>query len=395
MNQPYLQTTSTSGQGQPLQPYVHQNDLENPKDSPQFIRFSPVHQNIFAVGSWDQTLRLYEINQQFNNLSQKASISLPHYPLSLDFKADGSGLFVSCGDMSIYQIDFATMTPQKVFSGNCQILFLWVFGQQNLMLTINEANLLSLSYLNNPSSSIYSLQLNYSATCLDVSDNVVLIGFSENKFTFIDMNTINLYGPNDVMYNESQLKSPLSAVAVNAGSKEFALGSCDGRVYKGIYSQNNQNTGFGQVNKVIYGSFHNTNDATGNFVYIAHSKKRNDNTSDLFNISGLGFNKRSRNFLFSVGSDGVLNYWDIKEKNKIVFYNLGAPIISATINSTGTYVAFGIGYDWSQGVWNLNQINYTPKIGFRPVGDNELVFRQSGQPNTFNQPSLQLPPSNF
>ena len=395
MNQPFLQTTSTPGQGQALQPYLHQNDSENPKDSPQIIRFSPVHQNIFAVGSWDQTLRLYEINQQFNNISQKANISLPHFPLALDFKPDGSGLFVSCGDMSIYQVDFASMTPQKVFTSNSQILFLWVFGQQNLLLIVNETNQLSISYLNNPSNSIYSLQLNHAVTCLDVSDNVVLVGFVENKFAFLDMNTINMYGPNDVMYNESQLKSSISAVAVNAGSKEFALGSCDGRVYKGVFSQNTQNSGFGQQSKVIYGSFHNTNESASNFVYIAHSKKRNDNSSDLFNIGALGFNKRSRNFLFSVGSDGVLNYWDIKEKNKIVFYSLGAPIISATINSSGTFVAFGIGYDWSQGVWSLNQVNYTPKVGFRAVGDNELVFRQSGQQNTYNQPSLQLPTGNY
>jgi mRNA export factor len=393
MNSLFQQPNQT--QNQTTQPYVHNNDSENPKDTPQCIKFSPSQQNIFAVSSWDQTLRIYEINQQYNSLSQKACINLPHYPLAMDFKPDGNGIFVSCGDMSVYSVDFNTMSPQKIFSSPSQILFLCVFGKQNLFLTINEANQINFYSVNSPAASIYSLQLNFQVTAMDSSENIVLLGLVDNKFTFLDMNSINFYSPNDLVYNESQLKSPISAVAVNFECKEFTIGSCDGRVYKGVFSQVNQNSNFNQGGKVIYSSFHNPSDTSGNFVYVAHSKKRNDNTSDLYNISGMGFNKRSRNFLYSTGGDGVLNYWDIKEKNKIVTHNLGSPINCASINSFGSILAFGIGYDWSQGVWGLPQVNYSPKIGFRIVGDNELVFKSQAMTTNLNpnQTSLQLPNS--
>ena len=266
----------------------------------------------------------------------------------------------------------------------------------NFLLTITEANNLQLYYLSSPTTPVYSLQLYDLVTCLDVSANVLLLGFTNNKFAFIDLTTINLYGPADVIYNDSQLKSQITSAAVNADRKEFCIGSCDGRVYKGNFTQQGANNQYGQPNqfaqantKVLYTSFHNSEDTTRNFVYVAHSKKRNDNSSDLFNISSMGFNSRSANFIYTVGNDGMLNYWDVKEKNKIVTVSVGGPVNCAHINSSGTLVAFGIGYDWSQGCWGLQSINYKSTVGFRPIGDQELVFRNTGQAN-MNQQNLQF-----
>lgn len=378
-------------QGGAPTPYIHQNPSETPRDSVQCIRFSPALPNMFAVASWDSTLRFYEISPQPLGLVQKASVAMPAIPLAFDFRPDGAEVFVVCSDQSIYQVDLNTLTPQKLISTTSQALYIRSLHQKGLIMVITEANTLEFFYPNPNSAAIFSFRLNYPVTCFDVSNDVLLVGLANNRFAFIDLNTVNNYAPNDVVYSESQLKTVISAVAVNAETGEFALGSVDGRVYKGIFSQSGPQ-GF-NTNKVLIMSNHNTSDTSGNFVYVAHSKKRNDGTADHFNIGCMGFSRRSKNFMFTSGSDGNIHFWDVKEKNKIAYFALGTPVTSAELNASGTFIAFAIGYDWSQGVWGLPSVTYAPKIGFRAIDDSELVFKSSTTNN--NAPNFPNPGNPF
>lgn len=119
---------------------------------------------------------------------------------------------------------------------------------------------------------------------------------------------------------------------------------------------------------------HSLQEKSLNFVYIAHSKKNNDGSSTLYNVQGLGFNTRSKNFLYTAGGDGCLIYWDVKQKNKIYSNQFDAPLTASAINSAGTVIAFGLGYDWAEGVWGLQKVSYTPRVGFRIIRDNELSY---------------------
>lgn len=83
-------------------------------------------------------------------------------------------------------------------------------------------------------------------------------------------------------------------------------------------------------------------------------------------------NPRGEGFLLTTGSNGDFNIWDMKLKNKISQFKLGEPIVYATINQHGTYVAFAQGYDWHQGINGLSSVNYKPKIGVKMIYDDEL-----------------------
>ena len=65
------------------------------------------------------------------------------------------------------------------------------------------------------------------------------------------------------------------------------------------------------------------------------------------------FNNRSESFLYSVGSVGDLNFWDIDKKNKIKLNNMKIPISASRISKNGNFIVFALGYDWSLGLYDL------------------------------------------
>ena len=140
--------------------------------------------------------------------------------------------------------------------------------------------------------------------------------------------------------------------------------------------------------KTIYTSVHST-DTTNNFVFVAQSIPKADKTNELYNISAIGHNTRNHNFLFTAGSLGNLNFWDLSAKNKITMSSVGHPINCAAVNANGTIIASGVRHDWTKGVWSLNEVNYPPRIGIRMIGDGELHYKNnSHQAGGFGKGSL-------
>jgi WD40 repeat protein len=373
----FIQSTCSQNRSDPF--YVSHTGSENPKDTPQCMMFSEADQNLFAAGSWDQTVRLYEIDPLFGNLNQRAVMSVPHYPLALDFMPDNAGLLVSCGDRSLYLIDLPKLSIHKIQSSNCQTLFLRVINKHNLILSVDEVNTLSINSASSPYKCQFSVQFEYQTKAIDISGEIILIGFDNSKFAIIDLKSIGICQPRDFIYNECWLKSPISAVAIDSEGKRFAIGTCDGMIHVGNFSQ--IPSGFSVIsseNKKIYSADSKMNEEEI-FTFLAHAQSENDNLNDVYNVSGVGFNKRSNHFLFSIGSEGVLNIWDIKTKDIILTRGFENPIACGCINSSGTVLAFGLGYDWNQGVWGFPKVTTSPKIGFFPINDNDLICNKASK----------------
>ena len=49
-------------------------------------------------------------------------------------------------------------------------------------------------------------------------------------------------------------------------------------------------------------------------------------------------------------------FWDLMQKNKIKeFAQAGVPVTKAKISPDGNFVAYALGYDWSEGIWGLEK----------------------------------------
>lgn len=347
---------------------------QNPGDTASSVRFAPNNSSMFSCVSWDQKLRLYTINQG-QSLSKSMEIQLEGMPLCQTWNAAGSGVYVSLSNNSLVLVDFASQGQQKFATNPHPILYVQLFVGGNFLVCFDsDKNLLVFATANAPGSPPnFTLKLAYQPICGAISGNTLILGCAGSRFGILDLPNISKYTPSDVNLIESNLAAPISSVHLEESNKDFFLGSSDGRVYKGFYTQQS-----GWSAKPIYTSSHNANDTEKNFTYLAQSRKQNndkDSPSDLFNINAMGGHPRSKPFLFTTGSDGVLHFWDTKVKNKIAFYNLKGPVNCADVSHDGNFIAFAIGYDWSQGVWGLANVNYEPCVGFKQISDNELTFK--------------------
>lgn len=357
---------------------LHQNPSETPKDAIQAIDFSLNSPNIFVACSWDRTARLYVIVNN-NTMQQKSVVNLPHFPLACCFLQNDTVL-VSLGDKSLYVVNFQNGSAQKCFvnSGNYfKILFV---KELNIIVA---ASLRSLSFfqatsLNQPN---FTLPLNFNILDINYDERILIVAMANDRFTILDIQTINMIKPNEITYNQSYLKSPLTTCSIKKSNKVLVLGSCDGRCYRGVFLDNSMNSWNNPQQKILFKHKHFDSNKEKNYVFIAHSKKtqspQSPQQTQMFNITSMGMTSRSQGFLFTTGADGVLNLWDIVVKNKIDTVNFGQPVSCCAINRTGTVMAFGLGYDWSKGVWGLGEVRYTPKVGFRVIGEQDLVYKGS------------------
>lgn len=351
--------------------YVN-NTQELPNDSVEQILFSPSIAQMFAAICWDSTVRLYNI---YNGMAQQKSvIKLNGYPLCGGWKPDGSSLYVSCSDNSIYLVNFTTNNAQKIIPLNNPIYKMKCVNQMGIIICADTTNNLVFYSMQN-NQKVFQLQLQYTVIDMSLSGNILLLALSDHHSAFIDVSTVNSLNPSEVIYTPSNLKSPLSSCGVNAQTRDFVLSTVDGRSQKSLFHETGSGMMGGNQKKLITYAFHQ-GQGNSHYIFVSHSKRaKPSNQSEMFNISSSGFNPRTPYFFYTAGADGILNFWDVKEKNKIASFNLGNPITAADVSCDGNYLAFGTGYDWSKGVWGLSEVNYTPKIGIKTIGQDELVYK--------------------
>lgn len=374
MNASQVFSFNTNAKNAAPEPFIITDKSQNPTDSPCAVKFCPVNSNIFSCTSWDQKIRIYSINNGVS-CSKSLEMTLDNYPLSQTWNASGNGCFVALGDNSIVQTDFSSQAQQKFGTHQLPILHCQLYAAGNFLVCFDTDKTLLIYSISNPlkTGPNFSLKLGQQPFCASISGNTLLLGCSGSRFAILDLPKINQYSPSEVNLIESALASPISAVHLEESSKDFFLGSSDGRVYKGFYTQQQ-----GWSNKPNYTSTHNANDTERNFTYLAQAKKQSpdpNSPSDLFNINAMGGHPRSKQFLYTTGSDGVLHFWDTKAKNKTNVYSLRAPVTCCDISPDGNHIAFGLGYDWSQGVWGLPDVSYEPSVGFKRIADSELVYK--------------------
>jgi mRNA export factor len=111
----------------------------------------------------------------------------------------------------------------------------------------------------------------------------------------------------------------------------FAVGSIEGRV------------GIHYLNKVP---------GKDSFAFKCH---RQD--SNVFSVNAIAFHNPLGTFA-TVGSDGVVNFWDKDNKQRLkVFQSIDRTIPCAAFNMQGNMFAYASSYDWSKGSTNVQQGN--------------------------------------
>ena len=174
---------------------------------------------------------------------------------------------------------------------------------------------------------------------LDVQGSLLVVATAGRHIIAYDCTST----PREALRKESPLKYQSRCISCFPDATGFAVGSIEGRV------------GIHYLQKV------------GNKDSFAFKCHRHD--SSVFPVNAIAFQRQHGTFA-TVGSDGVVNFWDKDNKQRLKGFNRTQRTIScAAFNTQGNLFAYASSYDWYMGSSRVQPGN---EIYIHPVADEEI-----------------------
>lgn len=162
---------------------------------------------------------------------------------------------------------------------------------------------------------------------LDVRDNLLVVATSGRHIITYDVSG----QPREHSRKESPLKFQSRCVSVFPDGTGYAVGGIEGRV------------GIQYVQKVA---------GKDNFAFKCHRQEAN-----AYSVNAIAFQQQFGTFA-TVGSDGVVNFWDKDNKQRLKGFNpITRTIPCCGFNAQGNLFAYASSYDWSKGCMHVQPGN--------------------------------------
>jgi mRNA export factor len=185
---------------------------------------------------------------------------------------------------------------------------------------------------------------------LDVSGNLLVVATAGRHIIAYDCSGM----PREHARKESPLKFQSRCIAAFPDATGFAVGSIEGRV------------GIHYLQKVP---------GKDSFAFKCH---RHENA--VYAVDGIAFNQQFGTFA-TVGSDGVVNFWDKDNKQRLKgFTQTQRTIPCASFNAQGNLFAYASSYDWNKGSMHVQPgneiyIHHIQEEEIRPKGKKSTGFK--------------------
>jgi len=189
-------------------------------------------------------------------------------------------------------------------------------------------------------SSVFSLNLGAKVVCSDMAYPNLVVGLSNQKFQVIPLTAPSL-DQRIITEQETTMgvDSPLSDVSI---SKDGAVGfgsSCGKSAITWVKQMTSIN--FTMNNTYCFKAHKLSAGQTGN----------NTNRTIHYPVNAVGMHPKNKSTYFTAGRDGCIHFWDITRKIRTGGFSWnGVPITKAKWSPDGKYLAYGVGYDWSEGI---------------------------------------------
>lgn len=348
-------------------------ELSNPPtDSVSALAFSPT-QDVLAVASWDNNVRLYDVNSQ--GQSQGKHMYSHQAPvLDLCWSKDGNYLFSAGCDNTAQMFTMSSGQTQQVAQHDAPIkclAFADVPGAGMVLITAGWDKKLKYWNLSSPTP-IASVDLSDRAYAMDVADKLLVVATGDRQ-----IHVINLTNPTAIYKSiESPLKWQTRVVKCFPTGDAYAVGSVEGRVaiqYPGA-SDDKKNYSFKcHRYDIPVGSMPGTPAVSG--------------SQQVFAVNSITFHKVQGTFCTG-GSDGSLTFWDGVARIKLKSFSckelgngdtdirppqFGTPIVATSFNHNHEIFAYALSYDWSKGHGGVPpQGSNITKVMLHPVKPDEV-----------------------
>lgn len=314
-----------------------------PADSISSVSFSP-RANFLAATSWDNQIRVWEVQAQTRTSAPKAQQQAEAPLLAASWSGDGSKLYYAGCDNKATMWDLGANRTQQVAQHSAPIKSCIWIEESNILATASWDK--TLKYWDcrqpNPAAQITLPERAYS---MDIRHPLCVVATADKHIIIY-----NLSNPN-VEYKKiaSPLKYQTRVVSCFPTKNGFAVGSIEGRV-----------------------AIHHVEDRDqqDNFAFKCHR----ENNTELYAVNSIAFHPL--NTFATAGSDGTFNFWDKDLKQRLKpFPKTTGPIPAAAFNMTGELYAYAASYDWHKGVEHYAP-NSKHSIYIHPVTEAEIKPRQ-------------------
>lgn len=311
------------------------------------LTWSPTVNHLVST-NWDGGVRCWEVQESGGQVRAlpKAQVNHENNSPVLDscFSADGSTVFSVGADKAVRMWQLGqnppNNVPQQIGSHDQPIKSVAFLPATNLVCSGGWDKMLKFWDARQPNP-VGTLQLPERCHDIDVRDSLMVVACAGRHII-----SYNVSGqPVEHQRKESPLKFQSRCIAAFPDTTGYAVGSIEGRV------------GIHYVTKVH---------GKDSFAFKCHREGTN-----VYPVNCICFNKAYGTFA-TVGGDGIVNFWDKDNKQRLKgFPAIHRTISCASFNTQGNLFAYASSYDWGKG-----STNYAPgtpnEIWLHPVLDEEI-----------------------
>ncbi|EDO18047.1 hypothetical protein Kpol_1045p33 [Vanderwaltozyma polyspora DSM 70294] len=333
--------------------------INNPADdSISDIAFSPQQDFLFSASSWDNKVRIWDI--QGGNPQGKAQYEHSAPVLCTRWSFDGTKVASGGCDNVVKVYDLNSGQNQQVGSHDSAVQSLRFVqcGPTNAECLVTGSWDKTLKYwdLRQPQP-ISTVMMPDRVYAMDSKQQLLVVGTAERNIV-----VINLTNPTTIFKTvQSPLKMQTRTVACYNSGDGYAIGSVEGRIaIRYVDEEQQRKLGF---------SFKCHRQTKTNRSVGSSSQ------ASVYAVNSISFHPGYGTFV-SAGSDGSFHFWDKNQRHRLKGYpaqNGSIPICN--FNRQGSLLAYAISYDWSRG-YTGNRQDYPNVIRIHPTTDAEVREKQ-------------------
>lgn len=308
------------GFGQPTQkdPNTNQDALvpNAPDDSISCLAWSPAG-NILAAGSWDKSVRIWEVTAQ----GVQARMAVQHEApvLCCNFSKDGQRIFSGGCDNKVKMKTLATQQEQQVGQHDAPVKEVFSVDEMNMVISGSWDKTLRFWNCQQPTP-VATLQLPERVFSMDVKYPLMVVGMADRHIHVYNLQNIQ-QNPAPYKSGQTALKMQTRTVCAFPDKTGYAVGSIEGRC------------------SIAY-----VEDVSKNFAFKCHRT-----TDEIYAVNDIDFHPSMGTFS-TAGGDGTFVFWDKENRQRLKQFNsCNYPVTAGKFNAMGDIFAYAVSYDWSKG----------------------------------------------
>jgi WD40 repeat protein len=318
-----------------------------PMDTVSSMKFTKDSDLIFACTSWDGSVRVFEIINNGGQPRMKMQY-MKQFDIAItacDWNENASCLFLGTLDGRVIALDIASGQEVAVVSHNFSIRDIFYVADGQFIISFDGDRGIKVSAMGK--GEVAAFALDYTIICVDFKSPRFIVGLASNKLLVFDIKDLE---KNSFAYMDSPLGTPINSLELHRGLNEAILGSADGRISRIT------------ITSSYYGG---KLDCKSEIIFKGHRENHPTNHSSgiLYPINSMCYcYKDSKSCVVSSGSNGKAVMWEIIKKGRCKELDFKHPISYARYCQSLEMIICAVGYDWSQGVWGIERVNYPPNL---------------------------------